>query len=128
MVGTRRAALLALVGVAVIVVAPDPSLAFALVDAAILLAMLADVALSAQLKNLQVARSGQGDPAARAGPGHGDGARLAPGGCAARSGTPGRHRRVRGATSTASRSPRANSAPWRARSCPPGGASGGPRW
>jgi len=68
MVGTRRAALLALVGVAVIVVAPDPRLAFALVDAAILLAMLADVALSAQLKNLQVARSGDratrlGEPA-----------------------------------------------------------------
>ena len=68
MVGTRRAALLALVGVAVIVVAPDPGVAFALVDAAILLAMLADVALSARLKNLQVARSGDratrlGEPA-----------------------------------------------------------------
>ena len=68
MVGTRRAALLALVGVAVIVVAPAPGVAFVLVDAAILLAMLVDVALSAQLKTLQVARGGEratrlGEPA-----------------------------------------------------------------
>ena len=68
MVGTRRAALLALAGVAAVVVAPAPGVAFVLVDAALLLAVLADVALAARLGSVQVARGGDratrlGEPA-----------------------------------------------------------------
>ena len=129
MVGTRRAALLALVGVAVIVVAPAPGLAFVLVDAAILLAMLVDVALSAQLKNLQVARGGDratrlGEPARVTVSVRNPGSRPLRGTLHdAWPPSAGALGNVHPVTSPR----RANSAPSRAPSSPPGGGSAGPR-